>query len=212
MPKVIETTVYEYEELSDKAKEKARDWYRELAFSDSSDWDTTIEDAVQMGEILGISFKRREVEYMSGRKGSEPCVYFSGFWCQGDGASFEGSYSYAKGALKKIKAEVPLDSDLHQIAAELQEIQRRYKWQLTAWITTSGGYSHSTSMDVDTEADVMDVSVEDQNAVRRLMRRFADWIYEQLKAEYEYQTSDEVIAENIIANEYFFTADGKRRG
>jgi len=29
MSKIIETTVFEFDELSDRAKEKARDWYGE---------------------------------------------------------------------------------------------------------------------------------------------------------------------------------------
>lgn len=29
MPRIMETKVFKFEELSDKAKEKARDWYRE---------------------------------------------------------------------------------------------------------------------------------------------------------------------------------------
>jgi adenylate kinase len=35
-------------------------------------------------------------------------------------------------------------------------------------------------------------------------------IYSQLEKEYEYQTSDDVVAENIQANEYTFTAEGCR--
>lgn len=38
MPEVICTTVYQFPELSDAAKEKARSWYRELGPHD--DWGT----------------------------------------------------------------------------------------------------------------------------------------------------------------------------
>ena len=34
MSKTITTTVYEFHELSDKAKEKARDWYRKASSND----------------------------------------------------------------------------------------------------------------------------------------------------------------------------------
>lgn len=43
-------------------------------------------------------------------------------------------------------------------------------------------------------------------------RTFADWIYRQLESEYEHVNSDESVAETIRANEYEFTADGKREG
>lgn len=44
----IQTTVFEYDELSDKAKDKARDWYRERAL-DYDWWDSIYEDAANIG-------------------------------------------------------------------------------------------------------------------------------------------------------------------
>ena len=44
--------------------------------------------------------------------------------------------------------------------------------------------------------------------LEELLRDFMQWIYRQLEAEYEYQTSDEAIAENFTANETEFDADG----
>lgn len=46
--KIIQTTVYTFDELSDKAKEKARDWYREGAL-DYDWWDSVYEDAANIG-------------------------------------------------------------------------------------------------------------------------------------------------------------------
>jgi len=48
MSKIIETTVFEFSELSDQAKEKAREWYREHAL-DYEWWESTYEDAEQVG-------------------------------------------------------------------------------------------------------------------------------------------------------------------
>lgn len=48
MAKIITTTVYEFEELSDKAKEKARDWYRQFALDDEW-WEYVYEDAKEVG-------------------------------------------------------------------------------------------------------------------------------------------------------------------
>lgn len=42
------------------------------------------------------------------------------------------------------------------------------------------------------------------------MRDFADWIYERLSDEYDYQTSDSAVEETIRANEYEFDEDGER--
>jgi len=58
MSKQITTTVYQFDELSDKAKEKARDWWRngDIDF----DWaDNMIEDAKMIGlEITGFDVGR----------------------------------------------------------------------------------------------------------------------------------------------------------
>lgn len=48
MPKTITKTVYTFDELSDPAKEKARDWYREGMF-DYAWWESTYEDAERIG-------------------------------------------------------------------------------------------------------------------------------------------------------------------
>lgn len=46
--------------------------------------------------------------------------------------------------------------------------------------------------------------------LRQLMRDFADWMYRQLEAEYEYRMSDEQVDDTITANEYEFTESGER--
>jgi len=46
--KTIQTTVFEFDELSDSAKEKARDWYRQGAL-DYDWWDSTYDDAERIG-------------------------------------------------------------------------------------------------------------------------------------------------------------------
>ena len=40
----------------------------------------------------------------------------------------------------------------------------------------------------------------------------ARWLYRQLQVEYDHLTSDESIADGIIANEYTFTEGGRRFG
>ena len=123
MSEVIETTVYRLDELSDNAKEKARAWYREGGFD--YDWyDAVYEDFQQIAEILGIDFKTRTVRLMGGGSRQEPRIFFSGFWSQGDGASFEGSYSYRKNASAEIRSHAPQDMTLHGIADAFQAVQR----------------------------------------------------------------------------------------
>lgn len=53
MPTEIKTTVYTFDELSDKAKEKARGWYRQLDGDTDVAWETTQGDA----EGIGLKIK-----------------------------------------------------------------------------------------------------------------------------------------------------------
>ena len=87
MPEVIETTVYSLAELDDRAKERARDWYRQVSADD--DWyEFVFEDFERVCEILGIDLATRTVRLRGGGTRQKPCIWFSGFWCQGDGASY----------------------------------------------------------------------------------------------------------------------------
>jgi hypothetical protein len=192
----ITTNLYRFSELSDSAKETARNWYRENAL-DYEWYDFTIEDAKEIGKLFGLEIDK---------------IYFSGFWCQGDGASFTGSYSYAKGALKAVKAYAPTDTELHSIVSDLQSIQTRNFYSLGASISVSGHYSHSGSMSFttygDCKLDYHDITESDESALTDQLRYFADWIYKRLYDEYYYLMSDECIDETIEANEYEFTESG----
>lgn len=137
MPDVIETTVYRLDELSEAAKDNARAWYREGGFD--YDWyDAVYEDFRRIADILGIRIKSRTVRLMGGGVRQEPCIWFTGFWSQGDGAAFEGHYSYRKGTAAEIRTYAPKDVELHRIADALHQAQRRNFYQLTAEATHWG--------------------------------------------------------------------------
>lgn len=218
--RTVEYTVFKFAELTDKAKEKARDWFREGAL-DHDWWEHTYEDAVQCGAILGIEIAASNQRWSctDGRSGvdTSPAIFFSGFSSQGDGAQFEGEYSYANGAHKKIRQHAPKDTELHRIADELFALQRANAYDLLAKMDCKGAqYNHSGWMNVDVVLNnrVTRHSTDEWTAIDKaltqLMRDFANWIYKQLNAEYDYQMSDEVVDDNISANEYEFNEDGTR--
>lgn len=210
------TTVYQYDELSDAAKETARDWFSQSVFSDSNDWDHVYEDVAAIADMIGINLRQRAVKLMNGSTRMEPEIYFSGFSSQGDGACFKADYAYKTDSVKAVTEHAPNDAELHRIVTELADIQQRFGNHVTATCRPSGRGYHSRSMDIEVDfaVDFMDGGPApddvDEEQVRQLLRDFADWIYRQLASEYEYQTSEEAVAENIRANEYEFTADGKR--
>ena len=60
MPRIIETTVYGIEELSDRAKEAARFWYRETCL-DHEWYDFVYEDFETICRILGIALRAKGI-------------------------------------------------------------------------------------------------------------------------------------------------------
>lgn len=204
----ITKTLYKFDELSDDAKETARDWWRNADAIDSSFSECVIEDAARMADILGIDLRQRPVKLMNGSTRYDPTIYFSGFSSQGDGACFEGSYRYKLGSVKAIKSEAPQDTTLHAIARDLQNIQRKAFYKLHATIKQHGRYY---AMDIDVyrgDDQYRDISSELEDGIKEALKDFANWIYRQLKQEYDYQNSDENVDESIRINEYEFTENG----
>jgi len=221
MPRVVTIikTLYQFDELpTAAAKEKARDWYRELAASDDL-LELCLDDFESIAKILGVEFDTREIHSArTGRTRYEKRVYYSGFSSQGDGASFDGRYSYVADAPKKIREYAPQDAILHAIADDLESLQNKYGKQLYAKTNVSGHYVHANCMAVDVAcADDGDYGInadsliiDDEKELTQILRRFANWIYRQLEQAYDYNMSDESVDENIRINEYEFNETGKR--
>jgi hypothetical protein len=202
-------TLYKFNELDDDAKERARDWYREGMYHDDW-WDCVYEDAAAIAKLLGIDLMQRPVRLMNGTTRYNPAIFFSGFSSQGDGACFEGTYSYAKGSVKAVKKHAPQDETLHQIAQDLFDLQAPAFYQLSASVEHTGRYSHERCTTIDVSRWDENVTNEQEEGIAGALRDFMRWIYRRLEAEYEYLNSDETIDDNIQANEYTFDEDGNR--
>ncbi|WP_067737549.1 antitoxin of toxin-antitoxin stability system [Novosphingobium naphthalenivorans] len=214
MPEIIQTTVYQLAELDEAAKDKARAWFREGGFD--HDWyDAVYADFEQICAILGVTLDTRTVRLVGGGSRQEPCIYFRGFWSQGDGACFEGRYAYARGVPANIRKYAPKDTELHQIADALQAVQRRNFYQLHARVRHRGHYYHEYCMDVSVERESpsgQDMNADAENVVVEALRDLARWLYRQLEREYEYLSSDECVDTAIAVNAYTFTDEGRRFG
>jgi hypothetical protein len=177
-------------------------------------WDAVYEDFESVCKILGIELDATKYG---------PDIMFSGFWSQGDGASWAGAY-YAERwdrssmhnlytydtAPARIREYAPKDEELHRIADELCFLARIY-YPAYARVTRLGYYCHSGTMhlahyrpmDESTDegdfADEVHRHVED--TLTDLFRDLADWLYARLEQEYNYLTSDEAVWDTIEANE-----------
>lgn len=194
----IETEVFTYDELSDAAKEKARDWWRNESAGDSYYAENIIEYAKTIAALMGWNIEN---------------IGCSGFSYQGDGAHFTGTMGYAKGCAKAVKNYAPQDTELQRIAAAWQELQRMNFYALRAAVKHSGRYQHEmcTSFDCEDYRDSRGYlnTPETEDSIKEIGRDFMRWIYKILESAYDYENSDDVIAKNIEANECEFTADGE---
>lgn len=192
---------YELHRLHKPVRETLIDKWRETQ-CDHDWWEWTYEDATSMGARMGITVEK---------------IQFSGFSDQGDGASFTGSYECMPDAVQKIKDECD-DATLIAIAEELTLLQTTLKLQYGETFQCSisrdhAHYCHSHAMDLGDWGSEELAACEDlvffAHEFRDLLRRFADWIYRQLEAEYTYLTSDEAVKESIVSSGLRFDADGE---
>ena len=73
--KTVEISLFQFDELDDKAKERARAWWRKCSEDDTFWSEYVIEEAVEQGKLLGITFKERERRSMTGKPlPPEPCI------------------------------------------------------------------------------------------------------------------------------------------
>lgn len=216
--RTIETKAYTFTELSNEAKERARDWYRD---GDSIDLDTwTYREKLESMGFEGVK------------------IYYSGFWSQGDGACFEGTLDN-DGLLKFLT--------YHKMLAQFPKIVRSLKRKtktvndlyVSIKIVHGGGHYHHEYMtntednsELQDNGSIIDSKYKDewmkffeffdcrayggddgvQNAYRKgtWVVNMNKEIYRGLEAEYEYQNSDECVDINLIASEYEFTSEGER--
>lgn len=216
------TNVYQYDELDDHAKQRAREWFAR-DYPDYEWWDCTYEDIAERANELGIDLKQKPVKLMGGGTRYDPEIYFTGFYHQGQGSSFSGVWQARDMKLDKLKENCPTELELHRIGETLAEITKEDP-DMTAiiavkndtWITveTSDGESIEDRLNELTyespEYNALMKQCQDRDeTVREAMRDFNHWIFTRLRTEYEWLTSDEQIEETIRINEYEFTEDGE---
>jgi hypothetical protein len=154
MPTEHTVTSYQFDELSDRAKEVARAWFRDGAL-DYEWWESTYEDAAQIGlKITGFDLGRAQ--------------------------RVEGKFT--KDALGVGRAI------LNSHGAECETYKRVVEFL----------------------AEVSKDRGPNEEQEEEFLRDIRACYWDILNAESEYLTSDECVDETIRANEYDFTADGRR--
>ena len=187
---IIKTVVYEFNELDDKAKERARQWYREDCMYDDY-WSGYITaDAKECFKYCGWDVSN---------------IYWSGFSSQGAGACFEGAWNPTTVSLRKLKKHAPAELELHAICRELSKLAKQY---LNTHVTVkhSGHYSHCYCTCFEGASGMLEA---DENHLINLSRDLMNWVYKALEREWNHLNADKVIDELLTINNYNFTKAGK---
>lgn len=212
-----EVKVYQFEELSDEAKEKARDWFKEDGFD--YDW---WEDVYNIWEekLTELEYDVTKVTREKNKKGEyydkkEILINFSGFYSQGDGASFTGEVDVVKW-LKRFPENKDYKRILKLIDSNFvyptdSSIVRDRWHNYVHWNTTSLNMNWDMNGRLGTSAsNVMKVLDEIEAAIFAEHQQLNKDIYTALEKEWDSLNSDEYVDETIMANEYEFTEEGKR--
>lgn len=121
-------------------------------------------------------------------------VQFSGFWSQGDGASFTGDFSLYDVSPAELKASLPTEVELHQLVDRLYVFAEDHPTIEGTITRLSSRYSHSNTMligEFTSDLDYCTVEADDflpyQGEVLQIFRQLADWLYSRLSNEYDFQ-------------------------
>jgi hypothetical protein len=193
-----------FADLDKRAKARARDEARDWNV-DHDWWDYTYEDVIECGKLLGIE--------ITNDSPTRRLLFFRLNYCQGDGACFAGSYVPVPDPIKAITEHRPRDEALLSIAKGLAVLQLTSRLigntGIEANIVVFGNGCHSNCMMIrtinftgGTAGEEPCPTAEQTDTLESLMRRFADWIFERLRDEYEYLTSDECIDEALADHEF----------
>ena len=213
MPRVIEKTVYEFNELSERAKETARDYYRNHC---CNDWEPEFSGFEELAKCLGIEFNARAVRLMSGKDRYDPDISYS-IGDRGEFCSYSGSWSVKSDALVEFKELGWTDEDLLGIA---EALTRASLYCQLGGLPTFSARVRTTGRD-DSMMEIEFDGIEDDDgelsplipkdlceAIERALNDFASYMLKSMSDDYEYQYSDECVDGNISCNEYEFDEDG----
>lgn len=197
-------TIEEWKEKDKEVYEKILEKERHINV-DYEWWDSTVESFQEELEVLGFA---------------NSDINFSGFWSQGDGASFTGDWDSEK--MLTVKELKEKGIDLSDWAVELRRILKgnlkdiKAKYATFSIKRTSHHYCHENTVDIlDAEywnskkKDRYSIPPEQEDDILEGCRTAMKAMYRILGKEYDYLTSDEAVEETLSINEYKFDKDGK---
>ena len=177
-------TVYKFNELADGVKAKVRDRYREN-YPDNEWWWPIYEDVIAKAKEYGITLEDEDIQ-------------FTGFWSQGDGASFVSkeinNYKFADKVGIKANKEV-LDTIELYIDRTIMNYSHMYS-------------VHATAVYNDLPSKYGKKAEELTDKLEEVKNELCNELYSNLENYYNELTSDEYIDNEIMENDLEFLGDG----
>ena len=177
----ITVKAYTFAELSEAAKERVLDAFRDVNV-EYNWWEDSFGTIRTAGELLGLDIGQIHFDTDS--------------YC-----TFDASYEYVRGAAKAVRNEFPQDTKLHGIAKDLQALQKRHFYSLSCAVTEGRSMNQYSCFRFGEDYECEDLG--------DILDDFAHWAWVLLRGGYKYLTSAEAIQEAIEANEYEFDEAGK---
>lgn len=213
--KKVTITTYSFAELSEKAKAKAIDQFRDIN-TDHEWWDYVYSDFGEICNTIGIEVDLKH-------------TYFNGFSIQGQGATFSADIDLSK-LIEGIKNKTwanhapNLEQDNNFTPSPCPVDKRVLKLIEQGVIDLSCGIEHNSryySSKVDFSSNYTYNECIDYNNIEAELKKLEDWLkdiageldsllFNLLEKEYDYMTSEEAIIETIEANDYQFLESGKQ--
>ena len=150
-------------------------------------WEPVYEDFLQILDAAGVSAESND-------------IHFSGFWSQGDGASFTGNFYLRDVDGDKLRELLP-EYHHYYVANPLEELAKEHA-KILGKIGRNGlRYSHSNTMviaDYSSDESYCDEHTDkfegDEDRLLQIFRNLADYLYSQLRTEYEFHLAYQTCA------------------
>lgn len=203
----IKVKVYKFKQLSDKAKDRVRQWYAETL--DYDWWELVYDQFIEEMAEYGIDIATKD-------------IHFSGFWSQGDGAAFStqmGSSDIVK-YLKAHKLTKKYWALYCNLVKENIDLGLAIKESPRGYYMFLSYQGFENYHDLNAYSDYLQENYKAYDKINQQASDLADDIleycqdratdlYKRLEEEYDYLVSDESIKDSCKANGWRFTEDGR---
>jgi hypothetical protein len=207
--KTIALDLYSFSELNEKAREKALAEYADINV-DYGWWDFVYDDFIAICKTLGISVDTTQ-------------MHFSGFYSQGDGSAFEATAylpalaeGIEKQSWKSYAPHIELDLPTCPTDRRVLKLMETEALDISPRIRQPhrGYYVKGELNEVypwnDHKHDLIEAELEKtEEWFTEVAEMLNHYLYKALRDDYEYQVTEDAVAEAIEANDYLFTADGR---